>query len=190
MGFDKSNFNRLADISIGPDGNLYTLDSFTKTVQKFDHNGQWLREYSLDTLQEPILMDIGRNELLYIFDNIQREIVVLDIEKEEELFRFGKFQLSRPRQLINTKNYLLIWDNEENSTLVYDTFGQLMQQKKGNYQIDRGNFFQLATHNIVHQESEQSFLTSLKQYHTFLLKNGVGILTTDNEVIVFGISYE
>ncbi len=190
MGFDKSNFNRLSDICIGADGNLYTLDSFSKTVKKFDHNGQWLREYSLDTLQEPILMDIGRNELFYIFDNIQREIVVLDIEHEEEQFRFGKFQLSRPKQLTNTRNYLLIWDAEENSTMVYDTFGQLLQQKEGFFQIERGNFFQLGSHKISDEGSGKTFLATPKRYHTFLIKNSVGVLTTENDVIVFGISYE
>ncbi len=188
LGFEKNNFSKLADITLSPDGSLLALDSFQKTIKKFDSTGKWIAELSLENISEPTLFDISIDETLYVFDDNTCEIFVSNDFNKNNLYSFGKFYLSNPSQLILAKNNLIILD--ENKTLIFDTFGQFVNELNGNFQFDRFQKYELKKYFIEHQESGKKFAISPNPWTGFMIQNNYCFLLFDNEVWIFSFVYE
>ena len=188
LGFEKNNFSKLADITLSPDGSLLALDSFQKTIKKFDSTGKWIAELSLENISEPTLFDISIDETLYIFDDNSCEIFLSKNFNENNLYSFGKFSLTNPSQLILAKNNLIILD--ENKTLIFDTFGQFVEELDGNFQFDRFQKYELKKYFIEHQESGKKFAISPNSWNVFMIQNNYCFLLSDNEVWIFSFAYE
>jgi len=188
LGFEKNNFSKLTDITLSPDGSLLALDSFQKTIKKFDSTGKWIAELSLENISEPTLFDISIDETMYVFDDNSCEIFISNDFNENNLYSFGKFYLTNPYQLILAKNNLIILD--ENKTLIFDTFGQFVEELNGNFQFDRFQKYELKKYFIEHQESGKKFAISPNPWRGFMIQNNYCFLLSDNEVWIFSFAYE
>jgi len=167
LGFEKSNFSKLADITLSPDGSLLV---------------------SLENISEPTLFDISIDETLYVFDDNSSEIFISNNFIENNLYSFGKFYLTNPSQLILAKNGLIILD--ENKTLIFDTFGQFIEELNGNFQFDRLQKYELKKYFVEHQESGKKFAISSNPWKVFMIQNNYCFLLSDNEVWIFSFVYE
>ncbi len=188
LGFEKNNFSKLADITLSPDGNLLALDSFQKTIKKFDSTGKWIAELSLENISEPTLFDISIDETLYVFDNNSDEIYIASSFDESSLYSFGKFYLTNPTKLILDKNNLIVSDG--NKTLIFDTFGQFVDELNGNFQFDRFQMYELKENFIEHKKSGKKFAISPNLWKDFMVQDNYCFLISDNEVWIFSIIYE
>lgn len=57
-------FNTLLDLAIGPDGNLYAVDSWNKRIQVFDQKGNFLRSFS--TMGQPFGLCVSKSGFVYV----------------------------------------------------------------------------------------------------------------------------
>ncbi len=188
FGFTSSSFNKLADITLSPDGNLLALDSFQKKIKKFDDNGKLIAEFSLKGFIEPTLFAVADDETYYIYDNATKEVIITRTFDETDWFPFGKFQLKKPSKISLAKNKILIFDKQNDSTTIFGTLGQFQNELDGNIQIDKQQLYILKNHYIYHPKSENKLAISINKWHDFSLKNYV-ILLSDNEIWIGKLSY-
>lgn len=205
LGFAETNFNRLADVAVSPNGKLLALDSFQKTIKKFDNNGMWLENYPLRFTSEPVLFDVSVDGMVFIYDRTTNEISIFDENLEDVMYRFGKFLFHDPVQIHIGFSYVTVYDRGSNKTFVFDTFGKLINTFEGFWQIDRynnryllsGNKVSLFPYGTVDKEvkaesdrSETDIFVSIKPWRSFHVKAGIISLLGEREVKVSEILYE
>ncbi|MBL7148888.1 MAG: hypothetical protein ISS80_02320 [Candidatus Cloacimonetes bacterium] len=190
LGFDHSNFNKLSDIAIAPDGNLLALDSFQKKIKKFDKDGKWITEFELVNFVGPTLFEITSNETFYIYDDNRKEIVTTRTFEENDFYSFGKFQLVNPRSLNLAKNIVLVYDLVEAKTIVFDRLGQFQEELDGKVQFDRRQKYKLEKYFFQHLTSSKKFAVTSFQWLDFLIDNGFLILLSNHEIWICTIDYE
>ncbi|MCF7792883.1 MAG: hypothetical protein K9N09_02870 [Candidatus Cloacimonetes bacterium] len=191
MGFDQVNFSNLSDITLAPDGSLLALDSFAKKIKKFDDEGKFITEFSLNNFVEPVLFDVALDETFYIYDRSRNEIVSTNLFTSADDFQFGSFQLLKtPSNLILNNNQIIINDKENNVTLIFDNFGQKQTELTGYYQIQRQQKFLLEPYYIQHLQSESRFCISVQKWRKFHQKNGFTILVGKSKILIGKLQYE
>ncbi len=190
MGFEQTNFDRLSDIALAPDGSLLALDSFAGNIKKFDTDGKFITEFALPNLTEPALLDIAMDETFYIFDSNKGEIVVTNLSGSDEDYRFGMFQLNTPVHLTLSGNKLVINDIRKNKTLIFDKFGQLITSWEGYFQIQNNQQFELKDYFIEHSKTQTRLCISPQKWQFFVQKGGFTILTGKSKILIGKIQYE
>ena len=98
-GFGEYKFERLSDIAISKNGNLLALDNLKKAIKIYDSNGEYLSTISLNKLNNPMKFSVDRNDFLYVYDNNDHEIVVLNLMNNSEFIRFGQFEIDLPTNM-------------------------------------------------------------------------------------------
>lgn len=190
LGFDHSNFNKLTDIAIAPDGNLLAMDSFQKKIKKFDKDGKWITEFELADFVEPTLFDITNDETFYIYDDSRKEIITTHTFRENDFYSFGKFQLTKSRSLNLEKNIVLVYDLAEDKTIVFDRLGQFQEELDGKVQFDRRQKYKLEKYFFQHLASDKKFAVTSFQWLDFLIDNGFLILLSNHEIWICTLDYE
>jgi len=188
LGFTSSSFNKLADITLSPDGNLLVLDSFQKKVKKFDDSGKLIAEFSLKGFIEPTLFAMADDETYYIYDNTPKEVIITRTFDKSNWFAFGKFQLKNPSKISLRKNEILIYDKRVNSTVIFGAFGQFQNELEGNIQTDKQQLYILKDHFIYHPKSGNKLAISINKWHNFSIRDYVTLLS-DNEIWIGKLSY-
>jgi len=188
LGFTSSNFNKLSDITLSPDGNLLALDSFQKKVKKFDDSGKLIAEFNLKGFIEPTLFAVSDDETYYIYDNASKEVIITRTFDESDWFPFGKFQLKNPFKISLARNEIIIYDKQNNSTTIFGALGQFQNEMEGNIQRDKQQLYILNNHFIYHPKSENKLAISINKWHDFSIKNYV-ILLSDNTIWIGKFSY-
>jgi len=188
LGFTASSFNKLADITLSPDGNLLVLDSFQKKIKKFDIEGKLIAEINLNDFIEPALFAVAIDETYYIYDNASKEIVISRTLNHSDWYTFGKFQLNDPSKIILGKNEITIYDEQNNSTMIFGILGRFRNEMKGNIQIEKQQQYILKNHFIYHPESDSKFAISTNKWNDFSIKDNV-VLLSDNEIWIGKLTY-
>lgn len=188
LGFTSSSFNKLADITLSPDGNLLALDSFQKRIKKFDIDGKLIAELNLSSFIEPALFAIAVDETYYIYDNATKEIVITRTFDESDWYTFGKFQLSNPNKISLGKNEITVYDKQKNSTIIFGILGQFQNEIDGNIQIEKQQQYVLKDYFIYHPKSENKFAISTNKWNDFSVEDNV-ILLSDNEIWIGKLTY-
>ena len=188
LGFTSSSFNKLADITLSPDGNLFALDSFQKKIKKFDINGKLIAELNLNSFIEPALFAVTVDETYYIYDNAFKEIIITSTFDESDWYTFGKFQLSDPSKINLGKNEITVYDKQKNTTIIFGILGQFQNEFDGNIQIEKQQQFVLKDFFIHHPKSDIKFAISTNKWNDFSIKDNV-ILLSDNEIWIGKLTY-
>jgi hypothetical protein len=124
IGFGSGEFQRLTDIALAPDGKLLALDSFARIIKKFDNEGKYLSEVSVDFVQEPTLLAVSDLETYYLYDRNRRELVSFTASSDP--FYFGKFMVTNPTGLGCTRERL--WVHDSDRTLEFTADGQFEKE--------------------------------------------------------------
>ncbi|MDP8202899.1 MAG: hypothetical protein P9L95_00020 [Candidatus Tenebribacter mawsonii] len=188
LGFNSQSFNKLADITLAPDGNLLALDSFQKKIKKFDVNGKLIAEISLTDFVEPSLFAVAIDETYYIYDNASKEIVITRTFDRSDWYSFGKFQLNTPSNLSLGKNEITVYEPKQNATMIFGILGRFQKEFDGNVKIEKQQNYILKDHFIYHQETEGKFAISTNTWNEFSIKDNV-ILLSDNEIWIGEFTY-
>ncbi len=190
MGFDQMNFTKLSDIALAPDGSLLALDSFEKTIKKFDAEGKFITSIELPDFNEPSLFTIASDETFYIYDSDRNEISNFARLNEYDTFAFGRFQLTAPTNLQLAANLLIINEKSLNKTLVFNTFGQLEEELDGCYQIEKRQKYLLLPNYILSENSDEKFALSISKWKFFSQKDGYTILVSKDKILIGKFIYE
>jgi len=188
LGFTSSSFNKLADITLSPDGNLLALDSFQKKIKKFDIEGKLITEFNLDGFIEPTLFVVSIDETYYIFDNASKEIIITRTFDESDWYTFGKFQLNDPSKINLGKNEITVYDEKKKTTMIFGILGRFQNEFDGNIQIEKQQQFTLKDYFIYHPKSNNKFAISTNKWTDFSIEDNV-ILLSDNEIWIGKLTY-
>ena len=188
LGFTSSSFNKLADITLSPDGNLLALDSFQKKIKKFDIDGKLITEFNLTGFIEPTLFVVSIDETYYIFDNASKEIIITRTFDESDWYTFGKFQLNDPSKINLGKNEITVYDEQKNTTMIFGILGRFQNEFDGNIQIEKQQQFTLKDYFIYHPKSNNKFAISTNKWTDFSIEDNV-ILLSDNEIWIGKLTY-
>ncbi len=189
IGFEKQQFNQLSDIALAPDGNLYTLDSASLKITKFDIEGKWIAKIDLNNFSEPTLFDVTINDQFYIYDSNKNEIFIFDPLKKNSDYSFGKFQLSKPTNLKVSKNQIIINNSHKNHTLIYDTLGKFISKSNEYVQSQRGIKFILKNNYFVISDNKIKFAISAKPWLRFYMQRNYCLLISNNEIWIAALRY-
>ena len=188
MGSDQSNFSQLSDITLSPDDKLLALDSFQKKIKKFDREGKYITSFNLTDFSEPKLFDVAVDETFYIYDEFLNEIVVTRDFNEKNWFNFENHELDKPQNLCVTMNQIVL--SAEDSTVIFNTLGQLENNFQDFCQIDKGVLFSLHDNHIQYENSDIKFAQTVDHWHNILIKNGIVLLTGEKRILIGKFIYE
>ncbi|MDO9577256.1 MAG: hypothetical protein Q7J16_05180 [Candidatus Cloacimonadales bacterium] len=190
IGFDQMNFTKLSDIALAPDGSLLALDSFEKTIKKFDVEGKFITSIELTDFSQPTLFTIASDETFYIYDSDRNEISNYARLNEYDTFAFGRFQLTAPTNLQLAGNLLVVNENSLNKTLIFDTFGQLEEELNGYYQIEKRQKYLLLPNYLLHEGTGEKFAVSIPRWKFFSQQDGYTILASKDKILIGKFIYE
>jgi hypothetical protein len=191
LGFSESSFHKLSDIAVTFNGKLLALDSFQKKIKKFDSNGMLIDTYSLVDVNSPALFDVSRDGALYIYDSAANEVVIVDEQLNNVIYRFGKFQFTEPLQLNVNQQYVTIYDKGSNTTFLHNVYGKFEEKLSGYWQIDRHlQRYRLISGVITHQPTGRNFQLSPTPWTSFCIDSNILIAISNRQVTVSEIIYE
>lgn len=185
LGLRDDNFNRLNDISVSGNGKLLALDGLLKQIKQFDENGKLMDIHSLKFTQQPVLFDLSPSGVVYVYDALLDEILIIDENLEEVIHRFGKFFFRSPQLLVSNRNNVTVYDKGFDKTFIFDNFGDLKTELPGFWQTDRhGNRYQLQTGNIIFSQNDDKVVLNESFVGNFTVK-GNHTLYRDNRQVTF-----
>ena len=162
LGSMSYNFQRLTDIALDGDGNLLALDQMASTLKKFTAGGRYIASLELKDLIQPELLCLNLDGELFLYDAAPGEIVVVSLLDGKEINRFGRFQIQSPTAISCNRELVCVYSAGAKSSKVFDSFGQLLQERSGQVLADiHGNLLlidkQISTlpHSGWHQAEEQ-----------------------------------
>jgi hypothetical protein len=191
LGFGKENFQKLSDIGLGVDGGLYCLDRLLRKLKKFDSDGKWLLDYDVSWSQEPTKFALNQSNQIILFDDIQREFTFSSDLRPEELFNFGKFQVTNVVQISIENSQIVVYEPDPPQTSFFSLLGEFKETRQGQIASDRlGNLYRLDTNQVTFIPSNQTAAASVKPYASIFMADGFLITTTDNQVQRWLINYD
>ncbi len=188
-GNSNSTFQLLSDIEVSDTGNLLALDNLQKRISIFDKNGSFRNSISLKNYSNPAKFTLGSDDLLYLYDKDEQEVIILNLLTFQEFIRFGKFEIDNPEAIRFIGNNLTI-TNSEYQTDFYNSLGGYLT----NYpSLTVKDSFQntLTLHNnfiFVNGQPRTPIIVSNLPQGMFLKQNNL-IIFTQNEVLIYNLKY-
>jgi hypothetical protein len=185
FGNEKTNFIKLSDIAIDPDGNLLALDSFARLVRKYTSSGMWIADIELQGFLQPEKLCCTTDGDLIVFDAAPKELSRVSGFDRRVIYSFGKFQLSGASNVFCNKDYVLVTSESRDATQLFSLMGQLIRTYP--YQMGMDNYlysyyFQNGSVNL--QEGELKLPLGWQQDTVKLMIDDTALLLLHgNEVI-------
>ena len=199
MGFERGNILRLTDIACGEDGTLLVLDSADRSVKRFSNDGAYVSEIALDWIAQPELLCQGPDQTHYIYDSSGGEIICLSALDNQELFRFGKFQLQLITALSCSRDYVSAYSSVTDKSTIYSSLGQLIREVDGYWLSDNyRNVLSLssragAEYNMISRTPEAQDdwpLISGKQPVSMAILGSYLCVAEQDRVLIYKLNYQ
>jgi hypothetical protein len=174
MGNQASNFRSLADFVMAEDGNLYALDAVAKVIKKFNADGKLLGSMELNYVQQPSKLALGSRQNIFVYDSAGAEIIAYDLLDQQELYRFGKFELNRVDLLFANRDYVIAYDSQKGQSALFSSLGQFIAHDTGQVVYDTYN-------NAISLTSEA--MISKMSAAWLPMTPGVGLMTIMRDTI-------
>jgi hypothetical protein len=188
LGFGKDKFNKLSDIALAPDSNLLTLDSFEKSVKKFDWEGSLIATVQLKEFARPVLFDISNDGTYFVYDEQKNEVI--STSDFINFYNFGKFQLTDPFRLNLHRDNLQVYEKEADKTLIFTILGQFEREYEGNVQVKNQQRLKLEKYYLTTAEGERKFAINPQGWQDFIWKDNYVYLLAENKVVIAELEYE
>ena len=128
------------------------------------------------------------DETFYIYDDFLNEIIATRDFTENNWFSFGSQEFDKLINLCVTLDKIIIF--EQNSTIIFNTLGQLESNYNELFQVDKGQFFSLIGNSIKHKSSGRLFTPSTMFWQSFFINNNIVILIAENHLLIGKFIYE
>jgi len=185
-GFSEGSFLNLSDICLGIDNMLYTLDSFSKVIKRFDSTGRLLSQVNLDFLNNPSRFITSSFGEFFVYDSHEKTIIVIDNFTFNEKFSFGKFQINNLSAMFIFGDYLHVYDEKENKTSVFMTNGLYVDEYDGLVLYSRlmgEDAFATTNRLIIHPNTIEFQKPDSKQ--SIYFERDYLLLCTEDKVVVY-----
>ena len=199
-GFSDDNFRRLSDICFGLDGFLYALDSFDRSLKKFDSNGKYIGSAFINHLNSPERFAMTQYGAFFVFDGHSMEISNLDPFDYSSKFTFGKFQIENIDEMFLAGDYLNVYDRVNQKTDIFFVNGMLENSYNGFIFYDafknmlssrNNNIIDMKTNNILFTFTDSRLPTRWRDDLIKInIENNLLIALHNGQIFVFRISYE
>lgn len=188
-GNNNTSFQLLSDIEVSDTGNLLALDNLQKRISIFDKNGSFRNSISLKDYSNPTKFTLGSDDLLYLYDRDDKEVIILNLLTFQEFIRFGKFEIDLPHAIKAGGNNLMITTSEYHTDF-YNSLGGFIATYpeltvKDNYQNT------ISLHNnfiFVNGQPKTPIIIQNLALGMFLKQNNL-IIFTQNEVLIYNLKY-
>ena len=189
-GFTSENFRRLTDICTGIDGSLYALDSFDRSIKRFDKDGVFINQVSLQNISSPERIAMTNFGSVFIYDSHGKEIYALDAFDMSVKYTFGKFQIDNADSFFISGNFLNIYDNESRETGVFLLNGMFENSFRGFtfYEAHR-NLISLSFQDIVVSRIDRTLFSTDNRIDLFNIEHGFFIIGLNDAIYVFRGNY-
>jgi hypothetical protein len=137
LGTDNTNFQRLADIALDPDGNLLALDSFAKRIRKYTPDGKWIADFELAKFNQPARFCSTPDGDLIIYDNATQELSRISGLDGSLVFAFGRFVVDSVSNLTAGKDYITAVNIAFDRTVLFSALGQFVDEYPYQIVLDR-----------------------------------------------------
>ena len=117
-------------------------------------------------------------------------MIVSNRSDKSEPFSFGKFILSEPALVLVNNGMVQVFDKGLNSTLIFNLWGDLVQEFAGLVLTEKGSYFLLEKHFISDISSNNKLAFNIAEWKGFGIKYKSLIMNSNREVIVYDFIYE
>jgi len=183
FGMDKTNFLKLSDIALDNDGNLLTLDSFTKQISKFTPAGMWVADISLSNLTQPEKLAVTSEGDLLVFDAAPREIARISAFDRRVTYSFGRFNLGHVSELQCSRDFIVAINDTRDKSVVFSALGQFLREEP------MPVIFDMYQNEYVYTEGALRLKGSELKY-PFGKPAGELLLSTDGERLLVSDGYQ
>jgi hypothetical protein len=189
IGFDRTSFQNLADICLSPDGDLFALDSVERSLKKFDKKGDFIAQIQMDSNLSPQMVAVSLDQKIYIYDDKRKEIVVLNY-KGKEIETFGSLQFNEPACLELYNDLLAVYDPENENTMFFSRFGQIVDQQNGHCYIDNQQIYCAQKFFLEHIPEKHKYAINTLPWQKIFFQSPEIILSDGKKILVGMIKYE
>lgn len=188
-GNNNSSFQLLTDLEVSDNGSLLALDNLQKRISIFDKNGIYRNSISLKNYSNPTKFTLGSDDLLYLYDKNEQEIIILNLLTSQEFMRFAKFEIDPPQAIRFSGNHLTV-TNKDRHTDFFNSLGAFVEKYpyltvKDSYQ----NTLSLQNNFIFSNgQPKTPIIVGSVPKGMFLKQNNL-IIYTQNEVLIYNIKY-
>ena len=189
-GFSFDNFRNLSDITVGIDGFLYALDSFERSIKRFDRDGKYQSSVNISQINSPTRFAFSHFGFIFVYDNQAKEVHSLDSFDFTTKFSFGKFQLSQVEKLFVCGDFLNIYDILQDQTFIYLINGKFDNSYSGL------SFYEPFKNLLVYDDKKmidtrtQNLLFDSEKEKSFNKENDFLIFFDENKISVHKIRYK
>lgn len=187
-GFGSNQFRELTDFCIDKNGHLLTLDRMRKMLIVFDSLGNKLSQIDISFINSPLLIAQLDSGYYACFDNTTKEAVIFPEWKTKDLLKFGQFEINSPKYLKTNLTNIIFYDSQSDKTLIYDDFGNLLDEKKGKFLADKfNNYFKFTEHLIIQDNLKIVSVENIKLFDIF---DKEILIVGNNKIGIYKIEYE
>ena len=189
-GFSADNFRNLSDITVGFDGFLYALDSFERSIKRFDRDGKFQSSVAIHHINSPTKIAFSHFGFIFIYDNQSKEVHSLDSFDFSTKFSFGKFQITHAEKLFVCGDFLNIYDSQLDQTYIYLINGKFENNYSGLTFYDSFKNILTFDNKKMIDSRTQNLLFDSKKERFFNKENDLLIFYDDKEISVHKITYK
>jgi hypothetical protein len=154
FGVEKSNFQKLSDFTLDPDGNLLVLDSFSRLIRKYSSGGLWLADIELKSFLQPEKLCSTPEGDLLIYDAAPKEIYRISGFDRRIIHSFGKFQIETVAELNCNREFIWVINATRDQTVLYTAMGQYVRTYPAQVVMDRfSHVYAYQDGCVLHPES-------------------------------------
>ncbi|MCF7911137.1 MAG: hypothetical protein K9M99_01310 [Candidatus Cloacimonetes bacterium] len=188
-GFDRANFQKLTDICLSPDGDIFALDSPDRSLKKFDEKGELRAVIKIDADLSPLLVAVALDQKIYVYGDKRKEIVVLNY-KGKELEAFGSMQFYEPASLELYNDLIAVYEPLNDITVFFSRLGQVVDEQKGHCYIENRQVYCAGSFFLQQVNGQNKFAVNTSPWQKVFFQSPEIILSDGNKLLVGMIKYD
>jgi len=190
-GFENNSFRKLSDITLGIDNHLYALDSFDKSIKRFEKEGVYLSKVNIDNVASPEKIVFTNYGSVLLFDSHKKEFFALDPFDFSMKYSFGKFQVEEVDNLFINGNYLSVYDKLNHETTIFNINGQYDNLISDFVIMDAfNNILTFKDNNVVDFSAFEIIFRVKNKITYFSIENNLMLIASGNYIKVYRLQYE
>ena len=185
FGTDKTNFQKLSDIALDPDGNLLALDEFARLIRKYNPEGSWIADIDVSALSQPNRFCVTPDGDLIIYDSASKELQRISSFDGKAMFTFGRFQVESVSGITAGRDLIAVVANKKDKTVLFSGMGLLLKEIPAQVVLDQyQNQYEYADGAVKLIGSELRLPMGKPNEDVRLCASGQSVLLVYNETVI------